>query len=275
MEPTADAAGPRAEHHEHAPGPSLSRWVQRAVGYRLAGFPGGVHVGMPSGTVTLVVPFDAPLNVADPGRPPTAYVSVVAGLAAAPTHIHHDGTQHGVQLALRPAATRALFGMPAGELSAGSHELGDVAGDGAARLRERLHTTDCWAERFALVDEWLIDLIGTAGPGDGPEPEVGEAWRLITSSGGALPIREVASQVGWSMRRLQARFGREFGVRPKTAAVVARFERSVPLVARGQVSLADVAARCGWSDHAHMDRDWRALAGTSPSRWRTEDALVH
>lgn len=275
MEWTTEAAGPRAEHHEHVPGPALSRWVQRAVGYRLSGFPAGVHVGMPSATVTLVVPLDEPLTVADAGRPPTAYGSVLAGLAAVPTLIHHDGTQHGVQLALRPEATRALFGMPTGEIAARSHDLVDVAGPAAGRLRERLHETDDWPGRFTLVEQWLTALLEAAPRAAGPEPEVCEAWRLITRSAGALPIREVAARVGWSMRRLQARFGSEFGVSPKTAAVVARFERSVPLVAAGPTSLADVAVRCGWSDHAHMDRDWRSLAGTSPSRWRTEDVLAH
>ena len=76
------------------------------------------------------------------------------------------------------------------------------------------------------------------------------------------------------MRRLQTQFDAEFGVTPKALARVRRFERSLPLVAAAEVSLADVAAHCGWSDHAHMDRDWRELAGTSPSRWRTEDVLI-
>jgi AraC-like DNA-binding protein len=43
---------------------------------------------------------------------------------------------------------------------------------------------------------------------------------------------------------------------------------------RPDVSLADVAARCGWADHAHMDRDWRDLAGASPTRGRTDDVLI-
>ena len=69
----------RAEHHEHVPGATPVPGVERAVGYRLSGFPAGVHVGMPSGTVTLVVPLDAPLTVADGGGAPQAYGSLIAG----------------------------------------------------------------------------------------------------------------------------------------------------------------------------------------------------
>jgi transcriptional regulator GlxA family with amidase domain len=147
-------------------------------------------------------------------------------------------------------------------------------GPAATRLRDRLHETDSWAMRFALVERALLEIERDGRAHRGPAPEITEAWRLIRASGGAAPIREVASRVGWSMRRLQAQFAAEYGVTPKSLARVRRFERSLPLVAAGQLTLADVATGCGWCDHAHMDRDWRELAGTSPSRWRVEDVLV-
>ena len=85
----------------------------------------------------------------------------------------------------------------------------------------------------------------------------------------------MALVVGWSMRRLQQQFRVELGVSPKAVARVRRFEASVPLVSSGRMPLTDVALRCGWSDHAHMNRDWRDLAGTSPTRWRADDALAN
>lgn len=264
----------RVEHHEHVPTARLSGLVERAVGYRLSGFPAGIHVGMPSRTVTLVVPLGQSLTVADGGGPPRSHGSVVAGLSAAPSHIHHDGSQHGVQLALRPEAARVLFGMPAAELASRSYDLADVVGAQAESLRDRLHGAEAWPDRLALVDDWLVGLLDRAPRLGTPDPEVLEAWRLIGVSGGSVPVRDVAARVGWSMRRLQSRFRHEFGVSPKTAAVLRRFERSVPLVAGRRHALTDVALRCGWTDHAHMDRDWRALAGTSPTRWRTEDVLA-
>lgn len=57
-----------AEHHEHLDGTRLSRWVAGAVCYRLTGFPAAVQVGMPSGSVTLVVRIDASLTVAEDWR---------------------------------------------------------------------------------------------------------------------------------------------------------------------------------------------------------------
>lgn len=263
---------PHAEHHEHRPTPRLAAVVERAVGYRIEGFRAGVHVGMPSGTVTLVIPFGEPLILTDPGRANAArFDSVLAGLATGPTLIHHDGHQHGIQLALRPGAVRALFGVPAAELAEGSFELRDVVGGAAVDLRDQLHGTTSWQRRFDLVEQSLLARLREPRL---PAPELAEAWRLISASRGTAPIREVAQVVGWSMRQLQQQFRAELGVSPKAVARVRRFERSVPLVSSARMPLTDVALHCGWADHAHMNRDWRDLAGTSPTRWRTDDVLA-
>jgi hypothetical protein len=70
---------PTAERHEHVPSGRVARWVDCAVGYRVSGFPAGVHIGMPSGTVTLVIPFDDPITAAGRDAPPRPFGSVVAG----------------------------------------------------------------------------------------------------------------------------------------------------------------------------------------------------
>ncbi len=63
------------------------------------------------------------------------------------------------------------------------------------------------------------------------------------------------------------------GLGVKTAGRVARFSRSTDLVRSGR-PLAEVAARCGYADQQHLSREWRGLAGTSPSRWLHDDALA-
>jgi hypothetical protein len=65
---------------------------------------------MPSGPVTLLIPFDDPIMVAHRGAAPRAFGSGGRGPSTAPAHVHHDGNQ----LALRPGAACLLVGCPAG-----------------------------------------------------------------------------------------------------------------------------------------------------------------
>lgn len=82
----------------------------------------------------------------------------------------------------------------------------------------------------------------------------------------------LAQEVGGSRRHLGERFRREFGLTPKVAGRVMRFESTRRLLGTpGRPGLADVAARCGYADQAHLTREWRELAGCTPSTWLTEE----
>jgi len=79
----------------------------------------------------------------------------------------------------------------------------------------------------------------------------------------------VARELGWSHRRLIARFRDEVGLPPKFVARIARFERAREALAADPASgLADVAARCGYADQAHLTREVGELAGMTPARLR-------
>ncbi len=53
-----------------------------------------------------------------------------------------------------------------------------------------------------------------------------------------------------------------------------RFERSKSMFIRDDhPSLATIAAECGYADQAHMAREWRALAGASPTQWLAAEGL--
>lgn len=227
----------------------------------------GVHRGLPSTTVTLVLPVDDPIDAAwaDGSGHHRAW-SCLAGLHTAPSAIHHQGPQRGVQLALSMAGARALLGMPASAWRSTMLTLDDL-GPAAGPLRhlpERLAGTvpAAWA---ATVEQALGDVLAHR-EATGPRPEVGRALALLTGGAG---VRESAEEVGFSRRRLTDLVRAETGVTPQEYARIARFEHSRALL--GRRPLAEVAARCGYADQAHLSREWRALAGCPPTTWLREE----
>ncbi|MGH3331891.1 MAG: helix-turn-helix domain-containing protein, partial [Nocardioidaceae bacterium] len=68
-----------------------------------------------------------------------------------------------------------------------------------------------------------------------------------------------------------AQFKGEYGLTPKQAARVMRFEHSWDLLRMAPRRLADVAATTGYADQAHMTREWRDLAGYTPVEWRRSE----
>lgn len=245
---------------------ALAPYVTALVAYDVDLGAPGVHRGLPSTSLTFVLPVDAPLEVSWSGRPETRTRgwSSVSGLHAAPAQIHHDGTQRGVQLALTTAGARALFGVPAGALAGQLLDLTDVA-PGLRHLPERL-AGEPDPERWAVVVERaLVTELARHGAPE-PRAEVGRALARLSRGAG---VQQVADEVGYSRRHLATLVRAECGLRPKQLQRVARFERSRALL--GSRPLAEVAARCGYADQAHLTREWVELAGCPPGTWLREE----
>lgn len=262
---------PYLEAVAHPAAPALQPFVDGYGGYDMRGFAPGTHQGLPSRYLTFIISLDDAIDVEvmpDPRQRPGRFQAVLSGLADAPATIRHDGNQRGVHVDLTPAGARALFGLPAGELAFGVLELEDLAGSVGRELVERVLEAPDWHRRFAALDAVLTRMRTETRP---PPAEVERAWDRIVRSGGQVAVAELAAEVGWSRRHLGERFRGEYGLSPKVAARVVRFERSRRLVERGDRTLADVAADCGYYDQAHLARDWRELAGASPSAWLAEE----
>lgn len=245
--------------------------MNRVCGYRVTGLEPGIHVGMPSTALTVVVALGDPIVVAARGQEPRAYSALVAGLHTGAAAIHHDGNQHGVQLDLTPAGARALLGCPAAELVHDVVDLGELLSPADRHVADVAEGLPTWSGRVAVVLAALarrLDRDRTA------RAEVEHAWEQVTGSHGRVPVRAVADAVGWSTRHLGEQFRAEYGIGVKTAARVARFSRSASMVQRGGVPLVEVAARCGYADQAHLSREWRDLSGTTPTRWARDDDLA-
>ncbi|MCO8276968.1 helix-turn-helix transcriptional regulator [Actinoplanes sp. TRM 88003] len=245
------------------PAAALGRYVASYSGYRQRGVAPMRHLGLPSPYLTMILTLDDPLVMAahpDPRQPPGSFDALVGGLHLTPAVIVHDGRQSGVQVALRPLGCRALLGMPAAELAGLDVDAAAVLGEATvAGLRERLAAAPDWPARFALLDDSLrarlteIDI----------RPEISYAYQRVLRG---EPVRSVAAEVGWSDRHLTNRFRAEVGLRPKQTARVARFDRARRALHPGTL-IAEVAAAHGYADQSHLVREFRALAGLTPSEW--------
>ncbi|WP_040837866.1 AraC family transcriptional regulator [Nocardia brevicatena] len=255
------------------PAPPLAAFIDRYMGYHLSGFAPGLHRGLPSRHMTFIVAIGPSIDVvtqADTRQGPDSYRCVLSGLQDGPALIAHHGIQEGVGIELTPLGSRALFGMPASELWNTSVEFAEVAGPIGRQLWEELHEHSSWPERFAACDRVLTQLLV---PERTVAPELAWAWRAVVDSDGAVAVGPLAERIGWSRQHLTRRFSVEFGLSPKLAARIARFERAKRMLSHTPsfVSVAQVAAACGYYDQPHLNRDFAQLAGCSPTTWLAEE----
>ena len=93
---------------------------------------------------------------------------------------------------------------------------------------------------------------------------------MILGHGRARP-GGVAGAVGMSRRQLGRLFQERIGIAPKSLGRLGRFQRALrALDGNPRSPLAGVAAQAGYFDQAHLCRDFRLFAGTTPAGYRRE-----
>lgn len=165
-----------------------------------------------------------------------------------------------VEVRLSPLRAYSLLGIAPTDLGRGAVGLEELWGSRAQRLRARLAESRSWDDRFALTKAFL-----TQGerPLRTPDPEVLAGWNRILRSHGRVRIGELAEDVGWSRKRLSARFESQIGLTPKRAAMLVRFRYAVDGLLAGRPA-ADVAIDSGYTDQAHLCRDVSIFADRTP-----------
>ncbi|WP_406128812.1 AraC family transcriptional regulator [Streptomyces canus] len=247
--------------------PGLRPYLRSYVGYwEAVATPYEARL-VPTGRATLLISLAEPfsqvrrLGVPDVGSGNIG--SLVVGLEDRPAICTHPGGQEAIRVEFTPLGAYRLFGLPMSELTNLAVGIRDVLGPEAGVLVERMAATPDWAARFDLLDAALLARLEH---GPQPTPEVGHAWQLLAGSAGAVPIARIAAEVGWSQGYLTRRFTQQIGLTPKASARVLRFRHAVALLGRGATSLTEISMACGFYDQAHLNREFRAMAGTTPGQ---------
>jgi AraC-like DNA-binding protein len=195
-----------------------------------------------------------------PSRPP-AFVSGPSG-----TYTRAEGPcAPAVLVCLAPLGAYKVLGPAVSEIGGAIVGLEDIVGADARRLSEQIQSARTWEERGRLLDDFLLDR---AMHGPQPSPDMTHALHLLVRSRGKGPISEIARQVGWSHKHLITKFKQQIGVAPRLAARLLRLSTVWPHLDDEQ-SWARIAAECGYTDQAHLTREFRRLAGTTPAALAT------
>ncbi len=248
----------------------LAPYVARACGYAESTDELVVRREVPISRAVLILGLGNPIGVGFPehgaSRPVDGFVAGFSDTYAVTTT---RGTSSGLQLELTPRGANALLSVPMDELANRIVAVEELADPGWLQLQRRVSDAADWSTRLALVADALRMRLAAQSPD--ASREIAWAWEQIDRTGGVRPVNELAREIGWSRRHFGVRFRREVGLPPKTMARVVRFERAYRIAKREpNRNWSEIAARCGYADQSHLVRDFRDLAGLSPTALMTE-----
>ncbi|MEU9346735.1 helix-turn-helix domain-containing protein [Streptomyces sp. NPDC048278] len=227
---------------------------------------------VPHPAVTLLLEFGAGSPVLDcaAGRQQRGSLVAGPGLGTGGAVRAQGKNVECVQVRLSPVIARAVLGASPADLDDAVVPLSDLWGREASRIREQLGDVPSWQGRFALTDALLARRYEAGPPVD---PEVAWAWHRIVDSRGLARVDGLATEVGWSRKRLWSRFRSQLGLPPKRAVKLVRFDHAVHRLVAGE-GAARVAADAGYADQSHLHRDVMAFTGATPATMAGEPFLA-
>jgi AraC-like DNA-binding protein len=184
--------------------------------------------------------------------------SFVGGLRDRQVATRHEGRSHGIHVDISPPAAHGLFRLPMDELAYRQVQLEELLDE--PFLAERLHDANGWDARFQLLDAVLAKHLTAR-----PSREIAWAWTRLVETNGAARIGDLSEELGWSRKRIVARFRRELGLTPKRVARLLRFERARALAESAAVpDWAWIAREAGYYDQPHLINEFRSFTGRTP-----------
>jgi len=175
-----------------------------------------------------------------------------------------EGTGRVFGTRFAPGGFRPFSGAPVGAVTGRFVPVAEFFGEPGRRLAEAVVAADD-AAAVELMDAFLLSY----GPRRTAEGDlVAAVVARIVADPGIARVDQLAAEFGVGMRRLQRVFQEYVGVGPKWVIRRYRLHEAAARAADGAgLDLVALAAELGYSDQAHLTRDFTALIGEPPARY--------
>lgn len=205
----------------------------------------------------------------DPPPGPYAVSPRVVGVATRRTTRVLSGQGWNVAAKASVGGFGALYAGRVADLCDLELPMGDVLPVDAATLGERMAAASDGRARAGILVDALAPVLDRANP---------ERRKLAREVAGIAAVAEqrpemvrvgdLAAHAGMSVRTLQRLFLQFAGISPSWMVRRLRLIEAAERVARGQeVRWTEVAADLGYSDQAHLSRDFVAAVGSTPTSY--------
>ncbi len=163
---------------------------------------------------------------------------------------------------LRPTGLNQIFGMPMTDFTDAAVEAEHLFGQRqSAELHDRLYAASTLTARAAVMDDVLLARLNPS-----PAKSLAAAAHRLRSTHGGASLHDLERQSGLSARQFRRAFKAEVGAAPKLYGRIVRLNAALDAKAADPlISWTEIAHQFGWFDQAHLDKDFIALTGASPT----------
>ncbi len=259
-------------YRELVPDGILAQYVRLIWVLRTSGPSGSVQPIVPDGCPEIVLNFGDPVvRLHESGLQEVHPARLLVGQMTQGTTLRPGARVALAGIRLHPWAASAFLGLPASETVDSIVPLESaVSGRLVAALSELDgHDVDYGAPRLLAAAAAYVAQLRQ------PHDLARTAFSVLSAASEPYSVGSLARALGCGERRLQRAFASDIGLSPKMVVRIVRTQSAMRLaLARPGITWAQIAAHCGYHDHAHLVRDFQRFARQSPTEFRKNVGLL-
>ncbi len=224
---------------------------------------------LPDGTTCMVFQRDGTelRSCDDDGRPWSGVC--ISGPRTGPLDIKLKASGRILIVQLRPAGAIHALGVHMSLLADTYEPLEAVIGSLSQRIGDCLLSEATDIDCVHEIENWLLTRLASH---HNPCAVTDAAVQELDRHAGQIGVAELANHVNRSRRQLGRIVRQRVGIPPKLLARITRFHHAVQISrACPLFPWAKIACDAGYSDQAHMSREFSELGGIRPSDLRGHD----
>jgi AraC-like DNA-binding protein len=250
------------EYSERQPRAQLRPFVEAFWLLRGAG-DGALNPVLPDGRSELILHRGTPFDRVPAGGEPSRQASrLFAGQMRSPAFLSATSSAEVIGVRFRPCGAAIFIAAPPGELVDQIVDVDLMGERWLVELMHRAHDAVSADEAIGVLEEGLVQRL--IDPPAGFFAASTAVDRLIARRGDAS-IERIAHEAGLGRRQLERAFHDHVGLPPKQLARILRFQATYSALSEPP-DWIDVALAHGYADQPHLIREFRSLAGNSPTQ---------
>lgn len=185
----------------------------------------------------------------------------ISGQVNFPARIQSSDDVETIVVVFHPHAIGTVINIPVSSFynqEIDGYSLGDKS---LNILADDVLNADDAAEAIKLIEKWLLSRLEDSVIYNFKRVGVSLKHLFLDNT---ISVESMAQLACLSRKQFERVFFNAVGMKPKEYSNVARFQKSLWLMQKGNRDLADIAYSCGYADQSHFIRECRRYSGTTP-----------
>ncbi|MFC5405368.1 DUF6597 domain-containing transcriptional factor [Cohnella soli] len=257
----------------YVPKPPLSSFVAYFWQFDGMNPPSARRLTLPDGSVDLVIELGQNrTHISDRSREKKRLEASVISGPQSEYFITDSGNERSmIGVHFKRGKVASFLGLPSIELQNTHASLTDLWGSLATDLRDELLYTVSSAERFRILEKYLLMKCSSSQPANAA---VQFALASLEQPDQFHSIADIVDQVNMSAKTFIHLFKMEVGMTPKKYGRIVRFQSAVRWIRQPDpIDWADLAVKCNYYDQPHFIKEFQAFSGLSPMEYRNKKSL--